>query len=153
MGQKILTFEKKCGSYTSCFKVFTRKYGVCLQFEKKYQVFTRDIVVFLVNITIQAVEVNFQRGTIIKQSLRNTTGKRLQTAPRHSSPVLVHCCNSCGYRTYWQQHAPNLYLCAFTIRSAVKQKGNVPSCWSETSVLIILSLFHTCILNRQCSIT
>ena len=79
----------------------------------------RDIAVFLDKIMVQAVEVNFQRGVIIKRSLRNTRGKSLQTAPRNSSPVLAQCCNSCGYRTHWQEDALNLYLCAFTIRSAV----------------------------------
>jgi hypothetical protein len=139
----MLTFKYTRGSSMSCFKVFTRKYYVCMQYKQKYQVFVRDIVVFLDTITIQAAGVNFQRGIIITGSLRNTRGKRLQTAPRNSSPVLVHCCNSCGYRPHWQEHALNLYLCDFTIRSAIKQKGNAPSCWPETSVLMILSLSLT----------
>ena len=41
----------------SYFKVFTGRYYVCMQFKQKYQVFARNIVVFLDNITIQAVEV------------------------------------------------------------------------------------------------
>ena len=52
MDQQMLNLEQKCGSSTSCFKVFTRKYYVCTQFKQKYQVFARDIVVFLVSITI-----------------------------------------------------------------------------------------------------
>jgi hypothetical protein len=58
MGQQMLTFAYTCGLSISCFKVFTRKYYVCMQFKQKYQVFARDTVVFLDNITIQAAEAN-----------------------------------------------------------------------------------------------
>jgi len=57
MGQQMLTFEYTRGSSMSYFKVFTGRYYVCMQFKQKYQVFARNIVVFLDNITIQAVEV------------------------------------------------------------------------------------------------